>query len=366
MAALDAKKLLDCALCPNMCRFACPTAEDTGREAAAPAGKARLAYLLWKDQLQPDQSLLQALHTCLGCDACSRWCPFEEMDLPVLLRDVRQHLGDRDIFFHPARQVLASLAKGGSPYVVTNAHKFENLGDKEAPLLYFVGCAFAEKRPGAVQATLSLLQEAGVPYQTMEEVCCGFPARVCGSKLLQEGLIRQNLRFIKESGAKTILTGCPACCEAFRTSYPAFGLAEDIQVMTTASFFLRLLRDQKLIPKKGAALPPLAYHHPCYTARKMADPEGDAPREALGLLPGLSVCEPPDTGRDTVCCGGGEMLARLLPDTSLSLAEKRLTALLGTGAQAVVTSCPFCLENLQRAGGAVFDLSEVLAEICLD
>jgi fumarate reductase (CoM/CoB) subunit B len=366
MAALDAQKLLDCALCPNMCRFACPTAEATGREAAAPAGKARLAYLLQENRLQPDQSLLQALHTCLGCDACTRWCPFEGMDLPGLLRDVRQNLGDRDVFFHPARQVLASLAKGGSPYVVTNAHKFENLGNKEAPLLYFVGCAFAEKRPGAVQATLALLQKAGVPYQTMEEVCCGFPAKACGSRLLHDALIRQNLRFIKESGAKTLLTGCPACYEAFRTSYPALGMGADIEVVTTASFFLRLLQDKKLTPKINPSLPPLAYHHPCYTARKMPDAEGSAPLDVLALLPGLRVSEPLDTGRDTICCGGGEMLARLLPDTSLSLAKKRLKALLDPGAQAVVTSCPFCLENLQRAGGAVFDLSEVLAETCLD
>ena len=46
MAEVNRDLLLDCAICPNMCRCECPVDQVFGREAASPSGKARLAHLL--------------------------------------------------------------------------------------------------------------------------------------------------------------------------------------------------------------------------------------------------------------------------------------------------------------------------------
>jgi hypothetical protein len=80
-----------CALCPRLCRSACPVAEGTGREAAVPA---RLAEVLLRHRRgEVSDALARAAVTlCVDCGGCQRFCHHGE-PLPTALRAARAALG---------------------------------------------------------------------------------------------------------------------------------------------------------------------------------------------------------------------------------------------------------------------------------
>jgi hypothetical protein len=80
-----------CALCPRLCRSACPVAEGTGREAAVPA---RLAEVLFRHRRRDvDDALARsAVALCVDCGACEAFCHHGE-PLPGALRAARAALG---------------------------------------------------------------------------------------------------------------------------------------------------------------------------------------------------------------------------------------------------------------------------------
>lgn len=82
--------LSTCALCPRLCRHACPVASMTGREAAVPA---QLAGVLWgwSAGRVSDDVALQAATLCVDCGACQDACHLHR-PLPELLQQARQQL----------------------------------------------------------------------------------------------------------------------------------------------------------------------------------------------------------------------------------------------------------------------------------
>src|SRR5690606_20430343 len=79
-----------CALCPRLCRHACPVAEGTRREAAVPALLAE-TLLAWRRGRVSDEVAREAATLCVDCGACQRACHLHR-PLPGLLREARTAL----------------------------------------------------------------------------------------------------------------------------------------------------------------------------------------------------------------------------------------------------------------------------------
>lgn len=87
MPEVLAPALATCALCPRLCRHACPVATGTGREAAVPAQLATV-LLRW-ERGELDDDLARAASTlCVDCGACQDACHLHR-PLPELLRQAR-------------------------------------------------------------------------------------------------------------------------------------------------------------------------------------------------------------------------------------------------------------------------------------
>ena len=77
-----------CALCPRLCRPACPVSTGTGREAAVPTFLARMGLEHARGRV--DDALAEAALTlCVDCGACEAHCHVHQ-PLPELLRDARR------------------------------------------------------------------------------------------------------------------------------------------------------------------------------------------------------------------------------------------------------------------------------------
>jgi Fe-S oxidoreductase len=72
---------------------------------------------------------------------------------------------------------------------------------------------------------------------------------------------------------------------------------------------------------------------------------------------------------DAWCCGSGGGVKSQYPDMAIDTAKERIIEAQATGAQAIVTSCPFCYLNLSDGAKAmgsnmqILELLEVLTKV---
>jgi Fe-S oxidoreductase len=96
----------------------------------------------------------------------------------------------------------------------------------------------------------------------------------------------------------------------------------------------------------------------------------DEPREALKKIPGLTLCEMPESRNNSFCCGGGGGRIWMETPRGERFADLRLAQAVETGAQVLATACPYCITNFEDSrlnaerGDAieVKDITEVIRE----
>ena len=357
MAEVDLEQLMNCALCPNMCRSECPALQAGSREAVAPAGKARLAAMVQNDQLEWSESLLEAVANCLGCRGCTIHCPFPELNLCDELLFSR--VGAKPAGALPAWEpYLNNLRKYGSPY---GKRQEEYRGaTRGGKVLFYAGCTALANNPASVEAYCHLFKQAGVDFQMIEEDCCGYPAETWADLELAKKLASENRAKVERSGAELLVTGCPECWQTFTERYPAWGLQLPLEIVDGSSYLLGLLAEKKLKPGRGGLTGPVTIHDPCILARTAG--VISELREIVLAVPGLELVEA-NPGKDkTRCCGGGRMFQLSFPRTAEAVARKRLEEM--PAQIPILTACPFCREGLKTGERKVYELVEIIAEAC--
>lgn len=357
MAEVNIEQLLNCALCPNLCRCDCPVLQALGREAVAPAGKARLAGFIRQDYLAWNEEIFEAVSNCLGCRGCTIICPFSDLNLCDELLNTRLTAKKAGVNLPVSEPYLGNLKKYGSPYGQKARPAPE--ANRGSEVLFFAGCTAQANYPESVEAARFLFDQAGVPYQLIDEDCCGYPAEVWGDRELARQLAAENCRKMTESGATKLVTNCPECWQTFSERYPAWELELPLEIIDGPSYFLQLINDGRLKPQE-INLKTVSYHDPCIWARTAK--KINEPREVLKAIPGVTLEEPIRSGECTRCCGGGSMFQLSFPQTATAIARRRLEDF--SEGNTIVTACPFCREGLLQEGRGVLELAELLARAC--
>lgn len=360
------KELARCAICPNMCKFECPSLRVTKREMYSPAAKSRISYHVLRGDLDPaDPHTAEVPYMCTNCDGCRHWCPMD-ISTGKLLKGVRADLVEAG---HVPESLVAFNER-----VLENKTTFQkdtfssnpafDVSMENADVLYYPGCVMAEKKPGAVLANIKVLKAAGVAFCTMasKRQCCGGPPFTVGFRDTTRAQAEQNLALFSEAGVSTVVTDCPACADTIRQTYPDLGFEHDVQVFTTTEYYARLLKEGRIVPEQEVNIV-VTYHDPCIAARGFGDVE--SARFVMSKIPGLELREAFLHGKETQCCGMGGVSHVHHPVESEAIGTQRYTQLEGTGAEKYVTSCPACCEGLMIAAGTekerILDIGELLA-----
>ena len=319
---------------------------------------------------------------CVGCRACQDVCPVSIKHTQAII-GLRQGLvlvDDRPP--ETIGRALKTLLTRGDPYAgaaFLRTDWMEGLGvkpmdeDSQVDVLLWAGCTAAmEERGMKVLVSMArLLQRAGVRFGVLgdEETCCGNPARVIGHEVLFEMQARRNIETLRQYEVKKVVTCCPHCFDTMKNDYPRFGA--DFQVVHHTELLAGLLREGRLKPGKEAARK-LTYHDPCCLGR--FNDIYEVPRQILKSVPGVDLVEMSYSKEKAFCCGagGGRMWMEEPPGQSLN--EMRSAEAARTGAGAVVTACPFCLQMFvegmgrKKGQGSVdtIDLAELVEESLLE
>ncbi|GAB6101965.1 (Fe-S)-binding protein [Thermococcus atlanticus] len=340
---LSADDLTKCALCPNMCRHACPVSIVEGRETTSPAGKARVAFMIREGRLELNTENLEPLYMCLSCDICSLYCPFE-FSVADLIRPVKEDAVRKGVIFEEFRGVFENLERYGDVYGAKKEEK-----DGRGEILYIRGCTIRNELPELGEKTLDLLRKLGFEVFTIDETCCGIPAYNLGNIELFKKLAAENAERINRSGAEIVVTSCPSCAYAYRVLYPGHGIRIRPRVFHIAEF----LKD-KVGGMKGGTYR-VTYHNPCRLALGLGQKE--LLKDLLSGIEGIELRAP---GKELFCCGhGGSAVSRLNPELAEEIAEERRKQLM-EGADTAITACPSCKLALGGDGLKVLDIAEFL------
>nr|MDO8112672.1 (Fe-S)-binding protein [Candidatus Sigynarchaeota archaeon] len=362
---VDMKSLLKCALCPNMCKFECPSLRVTRKEMYAPATKARISYHMERGDIDMrDPHSAEVPFLCTNCDGCRNWCPMD-ISTGKLLKSVRADLVAADCVSEDLKDFDARVLENGTTFKkdTFSSHPDFDVRMENPEVFYFIGCVMAEKKPAAVTANINILKKAGVRFCTYssERNCCGGPSNTVGFRNTASMLARKNLDLFKQSGAKTIVSDCPACVDTISNVYKELGFKHKFLAITTVEYYRMLIEQKKLVLGKLDAA--ITYHDPCISARYFGDVENA--RFIFGKIQGLQLREPFLHGKETQCCGMGGVSHVHHPRESEAIGKQRYEQLEKTGADYIVTACPACEEGFGIAccsvTGKILDIAEILA-----
>lgn len=370
----DWKTNLDrCVRC-GLCRFACPTLlEGTpGWESTGPRGKMLMLKAYRSGEAEANEFMVKELYTCTLCCHCKEICPCD-IDVCKVFEEAREELNEKGKA--PLKQhsiFVSSIERNYNPYSEPHKDRLKKLhknssAKKNPEVIYFTGCTAAYRHSEIFRATQKIMRHAGVDFTVLDdEWCCGSPLLRVGERTLAEKMARHNVDQVRCQSAKTVVFACAGCYMTFRNDYPNL-LGEDLgfKVLHMTEFLDMIMSDGKL--KLGSVKPTrVTYHDPCHLGRYSKIYE--SPRRLLQSIPEVKLVEMGYNREDALCCGGGGGLKSAFNKLALNIAERRVRQAVETGAEMLVSSCPFCKTNLKDADSKknhrirIVDLMELIAE----
>jgi len=359
----------------------CPIYQRYKYEAYSGQGLINIAQELLEGTLQYEEGLLKHIYTCTTCGACDINCKsvrdMEVMDTILALRAKCVEDGQGPMPAH--KEYAGSVENQHNIYGQAHDQRFAWLPDKvsmsgDSEIAYFAGCTASYLYPDIARNTTKILEASGIRFFVLgsDEYCCGAPLWRTGQRETAGNLVEHNLGVFKTKGIKTVITSCAECYGTFRGYYPR--TAElDIEILHIAEIIQAMLNERRLsfrntlnmkatyhdpcllgrlselyVPWNGE-IKSYGYHDPPKQWRRGSNGVYQAPREVLMAIDGIELVEMTRNEENAFCCGGGGGVPAAFPDFALWTATERLNEAGSTGAEAIVSSCPFCRSNFEKA-----------------
>ena len=388
----------DCVHC-GFCLPACPTYVLWHKEMDSPRGRIHLMRLGLEGETEIGEGFSRHMDTCLGCMACLTACPsgvkydrLIEATRPQVERHHPRRFADRlfrrlifSLFPYPGRLRLAALQlwayqRSGLQRVLHATGLLSLLPERlqameaVAPTISLRSAWAAS--PASVAAQGQTRTRVGLLLGCVQRVFFGevnaATARVlsaegcevvappaqgcCGALMLHSGLEREAAQMARRLidsfegvDIDTIVVNAAGCGSTLKEY--GYLLRDDPKYAARAEAFAAKCRD---VSEVLADLEPRAPRHPIklrvayHDACHLQHAQGvkREPRSVLAEIPELELCEIPEGG---LCCGSAGIYNLVEPDTARELGDRKAKHVAATGADAIVSSNPGCLLQLQTS-----------------
>ncbi|MCL1978676.1 MAG: heterodisulfide reductase-related iron-sulfur binding cluster [Methanomassiliicoccaceae archaeon] len=375
------QELTACLQC-GYCISVCEAHEQTPWESVTPRGK--IYYLnqlssaggvdkLLKREVSLSPYFVDAMYKCTGCGNCEAVC-HANIPLVEFWEAVRKWLVDEGVGPMSAHKGMAKkVGEVHNPYGEPPSKRGDwwpkEVERSPTPdVIFFAGCTGAYRQQNLPQTGVRVLARAGVKINMLgtEEWCCSSP-------LLRTGTHRYSLECVEKVvegadgvGAKDMVMTCSGCYKTVSTDFGKFYAKSGQNVYHFSQYVERLIAERKL-PLNHEFKAKVTYHDPCHMGRHMG--VFDAPRNVLKKIKGIELVEMTRTKENSRCCGAGGGYKSQYNEMAVNIAAERIRDAEETGAEILVTCCPFCVVNLTQGAKQidskikVMDLSEVLLKV---
>jgi Fe-S oxidoreductase len=350
----------------------CPIFSHDRTYTYSAGGLMYLAKALLRDQMEYSQKLSELVYTCSTCRGCDDLCMImrsvnPEMPLSDIIRLMRYELVKKGFIPEKIKGMYEKIKDEGNLSGNGKATKLripEELESDQAETVLYAQCFHGTTQGGIYEAAVRLLEKIGKPVQMFTDGGC------CGSTLFDYGfwdelprLVNTGMEKLKELGNKTFLFINPHCQEFISNRYEMIASSyETVKTQHFSEMLAGALKEGSLKSKDGEKVK-VSYHDPCMLGRGLGVYE--PPREVLSYLKGVELVEMKRNRENNFCCGAkavGEYFADFPEET----AGERIKEFEETGADVLITACPYCKGIFQKVLGEgntrVKDLIEFVEE----
>jgi len=364
----------------------CPSLKKYRYDAYSAQGRFDLARALLENEIELTPKAIEVIYTCTLCGACDTTCKFtRDMEPLEILHELRKYVVERKKGPLPGHMpAVDSIQKNNNPWLQPSSRrghwarklKVKDLNKENAEALYFAGCTYSYNAnlQKVAQLTVRILQAAGVDIGILgsNESCCASPVLKVGMADRFHEIATKNIQRFNALKVKKVITSCAGCYGVFQSQYPAVGKM-NFEVVHSVELLNQLIQKGKLKFTTPQHIK-VTWHDPCHLGRGgekhdlwegtrikwgLSDPprkrnygsQGvfDAPRNILNALPGIKMVEMERIREFSWCCGAGGGVKSAFPDFALESAQERINEAEATGADALITSCPWCESNFADA-----------------
>jgi glycolate oxidase iron-sulfur subunit len=413
---LSVEGVNQCVHC-GLCLAYCPTFSELGTEMDSPRGRIFMIKSLAEGRMTLNESTVRHLSLCLDCRACETVCPsgvpygrlieaakaeIERARPGAVARRLFRWLNFGVLLGHP--RLLGLAASGARLYQASGLQSlvrksglvrllpgtlpaWEALlppvpskaeragpppltpaeGPRRGRVALLTGCVQSVIFGAHNRATARVLAKNGYEVVAPEsQGCCGALNAHGGDHERALAMARRTIDAFEAARVDAVVVNTSGCGAHMK----AYGhlLAGDPAYAERARRFAASVRDLAEILAQEALRGPLVpvpltctYHDPCHVVH--GQKIKSEPRKLLAQIPGLRVVELTESDW---CCGSAGIYNLTEPEMATRLLHRKVSHVLATGAEAVVTANPGCILQIQAGLGAhesairVMHLVEVL------
>ena len=402
LKTIDYSVLQQCMHC-GMCLPTCPTYDATKRERNSPRGRISLMRAIADGELEVTKTFADEMSYCLGCLACQTACP-AGVNYAVLFETARSdiersHVNDSGprtfwravtlgfLFQRPSAlrlvgRLMRLYQRSGIEYAVRTfgltrflpatlarlepqapriGRRFSNqlIARSETPrgatkykVALLTGCIQDLVFADVNRDTADVLLANGCAIETpATQPCCGSLHAHNGELDLAREQARKMLDLLPPDRYDAIISNAGGCGSHLR-HYSSLLAGDDRYRDAAKEWDARLFDINEWLVRIGCRVPMAApydepivatYHDSCHLVhgQKVAV----QPRAILGLLPGVSMVDLPES---SWCCGSAGVYALTQPAQADALLQRKVAHIASTGATTLVTANPGCQLQIAR------------------
>ncbi|MDD5434941.1 MAG: (Fe-S)-binding protein [Nitrospira sp.] len=370
-------------------RFAkgCPSVEAGKFHSYSAGGRLAIALSLLEGRIDYTDRLMEIVYKCQlcgSCDAACKVCSYNMEPLEVM-HELRTNLVENGQILPEHMFLIEHLRKEDNMMLKPKSERgkwasgfdVKDLTSEKAEVVFHAGCnlSFDEELWRIPRAALTILIKAGVDVGIMgkDESCCGGKAYSLGFRGEFRKFAESNTDAWVNAGVKTVVTCCADGYFAFKNLYPKYGIGKTFEVLHITEYLDRLIKAGRI--KFTNTIPlTITYHDPCHLGRlgelqtpwngvekkirgqivvheprkpvyRGAKGVYEPARDVLRSIPGIKLIEMERIKEYSWCCGAGGGVKEAYPEFAESTARERIEEAKTTGAEAIVTSCPWCERN---------------------
>lgn len=347
----------------------CPSGAIRKFDAYFSQGRMDIIRAYLEGDLKDSPKLLDIVYFCTTCGACEYICSRIHNRFPRRnIEAFRAKLvleGKGPLPGH--KPIVDSIRSYNNPWMQPRTRrdhwakklKIKDLTKEKAEIAYFVGCtySFQQESSRVARYTAFILSKSSADFGILgkAEECCGSPLLRIGVRDLFRERARNNIQALSKSGVKKVITSCAGCFSTLKRDYPK---VEELpfEVLHAVEYIEGLIKEGRLIFNKEVKKK-VTYHDPCHLGRcsrnfvpTLSDTGVyEAPRQILKSIPGIELIEMDRIKDSSWCCGAGGGVKSAYPEFALWSATERIREAKKTGAELLVTACPWCESNLREA-----------------
>ncbi|MDF2634177.1 MAG: protein of unknown function cysteine-rich region domain protein [Pelosinus sp.] len=366
------------------CLTVCPLFGVKDIESSSARGKNNIARGMIQGVVKPSAEVLDIVNFCLLCRTCVDNCPSKvKTDNAMIV--IRQYFAEKNGSPGIKYKALGGLMKnrtlvkfsagtlkilrkigmntliphGMAPSEFTRKQYLSSFAgpaalgslaatspidlSNKSKVAYFKGCGMGMMFPDAVEGTLAILRTLTEP-QIIDNMCCGLPHLAHGLRSDFLDMAKENISLFEK--ADVIVSDCASCSGTLKhiaahfTDDPAWqerAAAFSRKIMGISEYLFQVgYKPQHRVDVK------MTFHEPCHLGRGQGVRK--QPRQLLTAAGKFIEM----AGADN-CCGGAGSFHIDYPAIAQSILDKKRINIENSGAHIVVSECPTCLVQLNKA-----------------